>query len=98
MLLSRISALLILSLAAAQAAQAASSDWHNVEGGSIRIVTACAPDAEGYIRGALQIVLVPGWKTYWMDPGSSGVPSLFSAVLDVAPAVVEIGFPHHNRL
>lgn len=97
MLLSRISALLILSLAAAQAAQAASSDWHNVEGGSIRIVTAGAPDAEGYIRGALQIDLAPGWKTYWMDPGASGVPPQISAALDGAPAEVEIGFPPPQR-
>lgn len=64
----------LLLLALAPGAHAASSEWHHVEGGSIRIVTSGAPDAQGILRGALEIRLKPGWKTYWLDPGSSGVP------------------------
>lgn len=55
-------------------AYAASSGWHDSEGGRIRLVTAGQPDASGQLNGVLQIDLKPGWKTYWRDPGDSGVP------------------------
>ncbi|EAU41208.1 hypothetical protein FP2506_13114 [Fulvimarina pelagi HTCC2506] len=32
------------------------------------------PTAHGLVRGALKIELEPGWKTYWLDPGPSGIP------------------------
>ncbi|MER0236860.1 protein-disulfide reductase DsbD domain-containing protein [Fulvimarina sp. MAC8] len=32
------------------------------------------PAAHGIVRGALKIDLKPGWKTYWLDPGPSGIP------------------------
>lgn len=56
------------------AANASSSDWHDSEGGKVRIVTTGKPDAQGKLQGALEIALKPGWKTYWRDPGDSGVP------------------------
>lgn len=68
---------LAFSLAASLAglpAYAGSSDWHESEGGRIRLVTASQPDAEGQLHGVLEIDLKPGWKTYWRDPGDSGVP------------------------
>ncbi len=61
---------LILSI---DAARAASSDWVETEGGRIRL-TALAPDEEGTIRAVLDVDLLPGWKTYWRDPGDAGVP------------------------
>ena len=70
---------LIAALVAAMSAPAAaaSSAWVESEGGAVRIVTTDAPDAEGRLKGAMEIKLKPGWKTYWRDPGSSGVaPSL----------------------
>lgn len=33
-----------------------------------------APRADGSVRGALLLDLAPGWKTYWIDPGESGIP------------------------
>lgn len=65
------------SLAACAAllpAHSASSGWHDSEGGRIRLVTTGQPDASGRLNGVLQIDLKPGWKTYWRDPGGSGVP------------------------
>ncbi|WP_179759048.1 protein-disulfide reductase DsbD domain-containing protein [Hoeflea halophila] len=29
---------------------------------------------DGTIRGILDVALDPGWKTYWRDPGSAGIP------------------------
>ena len=30
-----------------------------------------------YVRAGIEIKLDPGWKTYWRDPGDSGVPPTF---------------------
>jgi len=93
----RLICALSLVLASASSAGAASSGWHHVEGGSIRIVTSGAPDADGLMRGALEIRLKPGWKTYWLDPGSAGVPPTLTALAGKADAAVEIGFPPPSR-
>ena len=77
--------------------KAASSDWHHVEGGSIRVVTSGRPDATGHLRGALEIRLKPGWKTYWLDPGASGVPPTLAAAVGGEEAAVEMSFPAPRR-
>lgn len=62
-----------LLLSTAIAAQAATSDWSETPGGKVRVVLEDAkPDRE--LRGALQVELNPGWKTYWRNPGDAGVP------------------------
>ena len=33
--------------------------------------------AEGTHMAALQLVMAPGWKTYWRSPGDAGIPPLF---------------------
>lgn len=70
---------LLLATAIADPASASSSDWFEMEGGRVRLVTAGTPDAEGNLRGILDIELKPGWKTYWRDPGDSGVPPTVDA-------------------
>ena len=99
MILSRLSFALCAALACVptMGAQAASSGWHHVEGGSIRIVTSGGPDEAGLVRGALEIRLKPGWKTYWLDPGASGVPPTLKASAGTREAAVEIGFPPPSR-
>lgn len=54
-------------------ADAAQSDWVASEGGQVRIV-ADRPQADGTIPAILDIRLKPGWKTYWLEPGASGIP------------------------
>lgn len=66
--------LFFVSLFLALEAQAASSDWHETQGGAVRLVTSGISNDQGYLRGALQIRLQPGWKTYWRDPGKTGIP------------------------
>lgn len=66
--------LFFISLFLALEAQAASSDWHETQGGAVRLVTSGISNDQGYLRGALQIRLQPGWKTYWRDPGKTGIP------------------------
>ncbi|GAA5540194.1 hypothetical protein D8666_09455 [Ochrobactrum soli] len=60
-------------------AHASTSAWTDTPGGRVRVIiedgavsAEAGPKRE--IRGALQIELQPGWKTYWRNPGSAGVP------------------------
>ena len=78
-------------------ALAASSEWAEVEGGAVRIVTDGLPDSEGMLRGALEIRLQPGWKTYWRDPGESGIPPMVSVLSPEGGREAEIGFPPPAR-
>lgn len=57
----------------APAADAAQSQWVRSEGGEVRIV-ADKPKPDGTIPAILDIRLKPGWKTYWIEPGASGIP------------------------
>lgn len=73
-------------------AQAATSDWMTSAGGMIRLVAA-PPRKDGTIPATLEVKLNPGWKTYWREPGASGIPPQIT--LDPAAGVVleKIGFP-----
>lgn len=81
----------------ASAALGTSTTWTTVEGGRVRLVTAGKPDADGTLRAALEIQLSPGWKTYWLDPGSAGVPPTFAVETAEGPFEVTIGFPPPQR-
>ncbi|MCF6369858.1 protein-disulfide reductase DsbD domain-containing protein [Rhizobium halophilum] len=37
-------------------------------------LVALPPNADGIVRGALQIEPSPGWITYWKEPGDAGIP------------------------
>jgi DsbC/DsbD-like thiol-disulfide interchange protein len=73
-------------------AQAATSEWMTSTGGMIRLVAA-APQQDGTIPATIEVKLNPGWKTYWREPGASGIPP--QVTLDPAEDVVleKIGFP-----
>ncbi len=58
---------------AASIAHTATSEWISSEGGEVRIV-ATKPQADGTVPAILDIRLKPGWKTYWKEPGASGIP------------------------
>ena len=54
-------------------AEAGRSAWVETPGGQIRLVTASL-GADGSLPAILEIRLEPGWRTYWTDPGASGIP------------------------
>ncbi|WP_175556591.1 protein-disulfide reductase DsbD domain-containing protein [Aerobium aerolatum] len=72
---------------------AASSDWYRVEGGAIRVIESSVSTEDGRRRAAMEIRLDPGWKTYWQDPGSSGVPPVVSTIQDGSIAPATLNFP-----
>ena len=78
-------------------ALASSSDWYDVEGGRVRLVTTGAANESGIIEGVLEIDLKPGWKTYWRDPGDAGVPPTLDASASSNIASAELSFPAPHR-
>jgi len=90
-------AALSLTLGSAGSALAASSTWFEAEGARIRLVTTGAPDAEGRLKGMLDIQLKPGWKTYWRDPGDAGVPPTIDVSANSEIEQVDIDFPAPQR-
>ena len=78
-------------------ALAASSDWYEAEGAAVRLLASGAPDEQGVLKGALQIELKPGWKTYWQDPGDAGVPPSLDVSASRNVAAADIAFPAPER-
>jgi len=97
--MSRMRVLLgLIPLVAATPALASSTDWFEVEGGAVRLITAGKPDADGRFSGILDILLKPGWKTYWRDPGDAGVPPQIDIAgsTNVISATFDFPAPQHH--
>lgn len=74
-------------------AQAATSPWTDTPGGRVRVIIEDGI-TQGELRGVLQVDLQAGWKTYWRNPGDSGVPPQIS-VADGAKARLDFPFPEY---
>jgi DsbC/DsbD-like thiol-disulfide interchange protein len=66
-----------LSGSAAQAQDA--SAWHREAHAAARLIagTMVKTPSATFLRAGIEIELDPGWKTYWRNPGDSGVPPTF---------------------
>ncbi|MBB5073526.1 DsbC/DsbD-like thiol-disulfide interchange protein [Bartonella callosciuri] len=53
------------------------TSWYNSEGGRIRLAIT-EPSLSRIRDGIIEIVLKPGWKTYWRNPGNSGMAPFFN--------------------
>ena len=90
----RLQTAVIALLFVNSAATAATSPWVETPGGDVRLVALPAA-ADGSMRAMLDIRLHDGWKTYWRDPGGSGIPPTIA----IAGAELKsIGFPAPKRL
>jgi len=70
-----LTAALLLTGAAAEAAEAGASDWATSESGKVRLISAATGTGEaGQLRLGLQFKLETGWKIYWRTPGDAGYP------------------------
>lgn len=93
----QIKLLFAFLLASTCAAQSASSDWYETEGGRVRLVSTGAPDGNGTLKAALQVDLEPGWRTYWRDPGDAGVPPQLSVAPGSPVQAIDLQFPPPQR-
>lgn len=86
-------AAIALAAFARTAAHAQSSDWVDTGGGLIRVVIEPPEAGAETVRGFLDIALAPGWKTYWRDPGSSGIPPQIDVTGSAGLANAQLHFP-----
>ncbi len=88
-------AAIALMLAAPAAAQSAASPWSRSAHSSIRLLDG-GPARDGERIAGIEITLAPEFKTYWRDPGDSGLPPVFdwSASTNVRDVVVFWPAPH----
>ena len=68
----------LICLPAPVQAQSA-TPWHADSHAAVRLIAGSMVKSAGatFVRAGIEIKLEPGWKTYWRDPGDSGVPPTF---------------------
>ncbi|MEM7465144.1 MAG: protein-disulfide reductase DsbD domain-containing protein [Pseudomonadota bacterium] len=78
-------------------ASAATTEWQDLGGGKARLAAVLDPNTNE-VEAIVEIKLDPGWKTYWREPGGSGIPPQFdfSASRHFFPG--EVMFPIPQRL
>lgn len=85
----------IALLMAAVPARAEIGEWTETDTVAIRLVAAHQPD--GQVAAAIEIVLEPGWKTYWRTPGEGGLPPVIDFSRSRNLAAASVGFPPPSR-
>lgn len=68
----------IAAAGAALAAVASASPWIDSTNSKVRLVSGTVDvDGKPTLLAGVQLRMNPGWKTYWKNPGDSGVPPSF---------------------
>ncbi|MFC7051076.1 protein-disulfide reductase DsbD domain-containing protein [Hansschlegelia quercus] len=95
----RFCALSWLMLAAALVPAAAEpvSPWVEETSSKIRLVDAGPGPAKAERLAGIEIALGEGWKTYWRQPGATGVPPRFDFSGSENVAAAEVAFPTPER-
>ncbi len=86
---------LILAVGVSAEAYAVRSDWAEADEAKMRVLLA-GPREEG-IAGGIEILLEPGWYTYWRNPGEAGVPPTFDFSGSDNVQSVEVLYPAPSR-
>lgn len=81
----------LVALAVPAVALAARSDWTAADESQLRLLL--TPGEDGRIDGGIEILLEPGWYTYWRNPGEAGVPPVFDFSGSENVAHVEVLYP-----
>jgi len=72
-------------------ALAARSGWSPADQSQMRLLLTRASD--GGLEAGVEIVLEPGWYTYWRNPGEAGVPPVFDFSASENLSDVEVRYP-----
>lgn len=72
---------------------ASETAWFETDGGNVKVVLKPFSPGESTIQGLIDIDLLPGWKTYWRDPGSGGIPPSIDLINNDNISVQKIAFP-----
>lgn len=87
---------LTLSSVPARAQQAAMSPWSKADHSSLRLI-AGATSPSGKQRVGVEIVMAPGYKTYWRSPGDYGAPPQFDWSGSVNVGGLDVRWPAPER-
>lgn len=93
--------ILAVALAAfATGAKAAASDPVQAGEAAVRLLAARISDTNSapVFSGGIEIVLTPGWKTYWRYPGDAGIPPRFDWAGSENVANIEVLYPAPERI
>ena len=82
---------LLIGIALPAAAFAARSDWSAADESQMRLLLTSGSD--GRIHAGVEILLEPGWYTYWRNPGEAGVPPVFDFSGSENVAEVKVLYP-----
>jgi DsbC/DsbD-like thiol-disulfide interchange protein len=96
-LLIRLVFISLASIALPQIALADYSPAAQSAGGTMRIAT-LPVDANGVVSGMLDINLLPGWITYWREPGASGIPPQITVFGEAAASVSKVAYPVPKKI
>jgi DsbC/DsbD-like thiol-disulfide interchange protein len=88
---------LLFSLVPALAAGARASAWVEFREVRVRLLMLDWPPGDPVIRGGIGIRLQPDYKTYWRNPGDSGVPPVADVSGSEGIAGFELLFPFPTR-
>ncbi|SHL46173.1 protein-disulfide reductase DsbD domain-containing protein [Roseibium suaedae] len=77
-------------------ARAETSEWVNVHGGAVRLISEGGTQTGLYSAG-LEFSMEPGWHTYWRNPGEAGIPPILTTDGSKNLAVFKVGFPVPER-
>jgi DsbC/DsbD-like thiol-disulfide interchange protein len=89
--------LILISFALPQLSLAGYSEPAESAGGTMRVATLPA-DADGVVSGMLDINLLPGWITYWREPGASGIPPQITVPSDSTATVSNVAYPVPKKI
>ena len=92
MTMMRLFSMITLFLFGLTPAWAAMTEWQDLGGGKARMVAYLDPTND-QVSGVVEIQLEPGWKTYWREPGGSGIPPNFDFSRSKRFIIGEIGYP-----
>lgn len=95
--LSTIFALVVAASSGAGRALAAASPWIAGQEAKARLLAGRPPSGPGPVA-FVEIVLTPGWKTYWRTPGDAGgLPPAFDWSKSTNLAEAKVAFPAPQR-
>ena len=97
-LLFALGAIVGLGSGAAFAAGASASPWTVSTNSKVRLVSGTVDDGgRPALLAGIQLRLDPGWKTYWRNPGDSGVPPRFDWAGSKNLKEAEVLYPAPHR-
>jgi len=81
----------------ADAAPPGFGSWSGGNGAEVRLITGGIGE-DGRLRGGIEIMLDPGWWTYWRTPGAAGLPPVidFGASGNLGPVTVSFPLPERH--